>query len=174
MKHEALFVGLTTIDIQYFVEEIPRSNTKIKTEIPDILVGGPATNAAVAFAYLNKTATLASPVGLNAFSTFIDQDLNIKSEFEFKIKFNKDSKDQCIEFQEDNIIYSSYELIGDINTDPIPTMLGQLDQDIGEIIQGSVSKAVYNFLSGSNRDKNIYCDAEYNKTYEDNYPCRCD
>lgn len=76
MKHEALFVGLTTIDIQYFVEEIPRSNTKIKTEIPDILVGGPATNAAVAFAYLNKTATLASPVGLNAFSTFIDQDLN--------------------------------------------------------------------------------------------------
>lgn len=76
MKHRALFVGLTTIDIQYFINEIPVSNTKIKTDIPDVLVGGPATNAAVAFAYLNKTATLASPAGLNAFSSFIDQDLN--------------------------------------------------------------------------------------------------
>nr|WP_321356657.1 PfkB family carbohydrate kinase [uncultured Draconibacterium sp.] len=76
MKHRALFVGLTTIDIQYFIDEIPVANTKIKTDIPDILVGGPATNAAVAFAYLNKTATLASPAGLNAFSSFIDQDLN--------------------------------------------------------------------------------------------------
>lgn len=74
MKHKALFVGLTTIDIQYFVHKIPDSNTKIKTEIPDILVGGPATNAAVAFAYLNKRAALASPVGSNAFSAFIDQD----------------------------------------------------------------------------------------------------
>ena len=76
MKHKALFVGLTTIDIQYFIDEIPVPNTKIKTDIPDILVGGPTTNAAVAFAYLNKTATLASPAGLNAFSSFIDQDLN--------------------------------------------------------------------------------------------------
>ncbi|HYQ57468.1 MAG TPA: PfkB family carbohydrate kinase [Draconibacterium sp.] len=76
MKQKALFVGLTTIDIQYFIDDIPVSNTKIKTDIPDILVGGPATNAAVAFAYLNKGATLASPAGLNAFSSFIDQDLN--------------------------------------------------------------------------------------------------
>ena len=76
MKHKALFVGLTTIDIQYFIDDIPVVNTKIKTGNPDILVGGPATNAAVAFAYLNKTATLASPAGLNAFSSFIDQDLN--------------------------------------------------------------------------------------------------
>ncbi|QIA08252.1 PfkB family carbohydrate kinase [Draconibacterium halophilum] len=76
MKHKALFVGLTTIDIQYFIDQIPVANTKVKTDIPDILVGGPATNAAVAFAYLNKTATLASPAGLNAFSSFIDQDLN--------------------------------------------------------------------------------------------------
>ena len=76
MKHRALFVGLTTIDIQYFIDDIPIANTKIKTGNPDILVGGPATNAAVAFAYLNKTATLASPCVLNAFSSFIDQDLN--------------------------------------------------------------------------------------------------
>lgn len=76
MKHKALFVGLTTIDIQYFIDKIPVANTKIKTELPNILVGGPATNAAVAFAYLNKTATLASPVGMNAFSAFIDRDIN--------------------------------------------------------------------------------------------------
>ena len=54
MKHRALFVGLTTIDIQYFVNEFPASNRKIKTNPPDLFVGGPATNAAVAFAKLRQ------------------------------------------------------------------------------------------------------------------------
>ncbi|WP_319483039.1 PfkB family carbohydrate kinase [uncultured Draconibacterium sp.] len=90
MKHRALFVGLTTIDIQYFIDEIPVANTKIKTDIPDILVGGPATNAAVAFAYLNKTATLASPAGLNAFSSFIDQDLNRVGVDHFDLAYGQD------------------------------------------------------------------------------------
>lgn len=113
-------------------------------------------------------------VSLTSAYAVIDQDLNIKSEFEFKIKINKNSKDQCIEFEENAITYSSYELIGDISTDPIPGMQGQLDQDIGEMIQDSVSKAVYDYLHGSNEGKTVYCDEEYNKTYEDNYPCRCD
>ncbi|WP_297093725.1 PfkB family carbohydrate kinase [uncultured Draconibacterium sp.] len=90
MKHRAIFVGLTTIDIQYFIDEIPVANTKIKTDIPDILVGGPATNAAVAFAYLNKTATLASPAGLNAFSSFIDQDLNSVGVDHFDLAYGQD------------------------------------------------------------------------------------
>jgi len=113
-------------------------------------------------------------VSLSSAYAVVDQDLNIKSEFEFKIKLNGDTKDQCIEFQADAITYSSYELVGDVNTEPIPLMHGQLDQDMGQIIQDSVSKAVYDSLHGNNKGKKVYCDEEHNKTYEDHYPCRCD
>ena len=81
MNYKGLFIGLTTIDIQYFVDKFPDSNKKIKTKPPEILVGGPATNAAVAFSKLNNSAILASAVGQNSFSNFIDTDFvqtNIK------------------------------------------------------------------------------------------------
>lgn len=74
MQYRGLFIGLTTIDIQYFVDEFPKSNIKVKTNPPDILVGGPATNAAVAFSHLNNGAHLATVIGENAFSSFIKED----------------------------------------------------------------------------------------------------
>lgn len=74
MQFRALFVGLTTIDIQYFVDAFPESNVKVKTKSPDIHVGGPATNAAVVFAKLNQGTCLASASGANAFSSFVECD----------------------------------------------------------------------------------------------------
>lgn len=75
MNHyRGLFVGLTTVDIQYYVDTFPQVNKKIKTIPPEILIGGPATNAAVAFSYLNKGAILATPTGVNSFSGFIEND----------------------------------------------------------------------------------------------------
>jgi len=74
MLYNGLFIGLTTIDIQYFVDVYPESNQKVKTKPPEILVGGPATNAAVAFSKLNRGAYLVSPSGNNPFSEFIKQD----------------------------------------------------------------------------------------------------
>ena len=71
---KGLFFGLTTIDIQYFVENFPKENTKIKTNAPEILVGGPATNAAIAFAALNGESYLCSTVGQNEFLPFIESD----------------------------------------------------------------------------------------------------
>jgi len=70
----ALFIGLTTIDIQYFVDIFPQSNEKIKTTPPELLVGGPATNAAVAFAKLGGETFLASAVGVNGFKSVIEKD----------------------------------------------------------------------------------------------------
>ncbi len=74
MKYAGLFAGLTTVDIQYFVDQFPPANKKIKTGAPEILVGGPATNAAVAFAWLNDGAILVSATGKNSFSDFIARD----------------------------------------------------------------------------------------------------
>lgn len=73
-NYRGLFIGLTTIDIQYFVEEFPAPNIKVKTEAPEILVGGPATNAAVSFAQLNNSAFLATPFGNNSFLSFVNKD----------------------------------------------------------------------------------------------------
>ena len=76
MKRTGLFVGITTVDIQYFINEFPVSNMKIKTRPPKMYAGGPATNASVAFAYLKGDALLASAVGMNPLSQFIANDLD--------------------------------------------------------------------------------------------------
>lgn len=70
-----LFAGLSTIDIQFFVDKFPDSNEKIKCNAPDLLVGGPALNAAVAFSFLNGGAYLLSPVGDSPFKPLISNDL---------------------------------------------------------------------------------------------------
>jgi sugar/nucleoside kinase (ribokinase family) len=74
MKFTGLFIGLTTIDIQFKVDSYPESNQKVKTGAPEILVGGPATNAAVAFSQLNGGAFLASAAGMNSFKQIIETD----------------------------------------------------------------------------------------------------
>lgn len=73
---KALFVGLTTVDIQYFVDEFPQSNVKVKTAPPQIYVGGPATNAAIAFSALGGNAQLISFKGKSAMAEVISTDFN--------------------------------------------------------------------------------------------------
>ena len=113
-------------------------------------------------------------VSLTSAYAVVDQDINLKSEFEFKIKLNGNAEGQCVEYQPDAIAYYSFEYKGDMELDPIPLMEGQLGQDMAEIIQDSVSKAVYESLPDNKRGKRIYCDEEHNETFKDNTPCRCD
>ncbi|RIJ47735.1 sugar kinase [Maribellus luteus] len=77
MKFKGLFVGLTTIDIQYFVDVFPEANQKVKAGAPEMLVGGPATNAAVTFSALNNGAFLIGSVGENSFSDLVRDDFEI-------------------------------------------------------------------------------------------------
>ena len=97
MPYNGLFIGLTTIDIQYFVENFPQPNKKVQTDLPNILVGGPATNAAVAFAYLNKGVHLVSAVGKNPFQSIIYSDFK-----NTQIQFT-----DLIEMQESNPVMAS-------------------------------------------------------------------
>ncbi|MCW0482145.1 PfkB family carbohydrate kinase [Gaoshiqia sediminis] len=71
-----LFIGLTTLDIQYFVDEFPGSNTKVKTAPPQLLVGGPATNAAVAYAFFAGKAPLVTVIGDNTFRPYFEADFD--------------------------------------------------------------------------------------------------
>ena len=71
MKTKGIFVGLSTIDIIYTVSGQPAPNNKITAQSQQIIVGGPATNAALTFAFLGGTTTLVSPVGRHPLAAVI-------------------------------------------------------------------------------------------------------
>lgn len=75
MSKKGLFIGLTTLDIQYFVNEHPVANTKVKANRPVIAAGGPAANAAIAFAFLGGDAHFLTAIGSNDFSGYLKNDL---------------------------------------------------------------------------------------------------
>ena len=134
---------------------------------------GFVTGKAVADIKARLLIKLCYQLSLAAAFPVIDQDLNLEAEFEFKIKLAKDSGDQCIEYQENAVTYSSFELKGDLKKEPIPLMEGQLEQDMADIIQDSVSKAVYESLSGAKENKRIYCGEDQRNIEEKNVQCGC-
>jgi sugar/nucleoside kinase (ribokinase family) len=77
MKKEikTLFVGLNTVDMQFFVDGFPKSNSKTKANGNEITAGGPATNAAIASALLGAKTTLITPIGKHSLSRFLMEDI---------------------------------------------------------------------------------------------------
>lgn len=72
---QVLFVGLSTIDLVYRVEEFPAANTKVAAQSQSVFIGGPATNAAIASAHLGAEATLVTAVGRHALAGAIREEL---------------------------------------------------------------------------------------------------
>jgi sugar/nucleoside kinase (ribokinase family) len=72
---KVLFIGLTTVDIHYFIEEFPLPNQKLKTKPPILCAGGPAANAAIACSVLGIEAHLVTSIGDNPFASLIENDL---------------------------------------------------------------------------------------------------
>ncbi|MBN1117409.1 MAG: hypothetical protein JXA77_09410 [Bacteroidales bacterium] len=70
-KIKALFVGLNTIDLQFFVNQYPKSNTKTKAHHNEISTGGPAANAAITAAHLGAEVTLITPIGKHRLTSFL-------------------------------------------------------------------------------------------------------
>lgn len=73
--HRGLFVGLTTLDIIYRVEQLPSGDEKIVASGQLVAAGGPATNAAVTFAFMGGRSTLASVIGRHPLTRLIRDDL---------------------------------------------------------------------------------------------------
>lgn len=72
---DALFVGLSTIDIVYRVDRFPDANTKVAAQSQSVYAGGPAANAAIACAHLGGSATLVSAVGRHALAGVVREEL---------------------------------------------------------------------------------------------------
>ena len=71
-----VFVGLSTIDVVYGVDEFPAANTKVEARSQEVFVGGPATNAAVTFAQLGGEPALVTAVGRNTLAAVVREELN--------------------------------------------------------------------------------------------------
>ncbi len=69
-----LFIGLSTIDVVYDVDEFPVANTKVVARSQSVFAGGPATNAAIACAHLGSNAGLVTVVGRNALASVIREE----------------------------------------------------------------------------------------------------
>jgi sugar/nucleoside kinase (ribokinase family) len=70
-----IFVGLSTVDLIYSVDEQPAANAKIVARTQQAFAGGPATNAAITFGHLGGRATLVAPVGRHALASLVKADL---------------------------------------------------------------------------------------------------
>ena len=71
-----IFVGLSTIDLIHTVDEFPLANTKAVARTQEVLVGGPATNAAIAFSHLGGSATLVAAVGRHTLASLVKEELS--------------------------------------------------------------------------------------------------
>ena len=70
-----IFVGLSTIDLIHTVDEFPSPDTKAVAQSQKLLVGGPATNAAIALSHLGGSATLAAAIGHHALASLMREEL---------------------------------------------------------------------------------------------------
>lgn len=70
-----MFVGISTVDSIFAVPDVPRPNSKIQVTEWELIPGGPATNAAVAFRALGGQATLLTVLGTHPLSEVIRRDL---------------------------------------------------------------------------------------------------
>ena len=77
--NQGLFVGLTTLDCLYQAAHPPTADEKVVANKSLLVSGGPATNAAVAFAQLGgskgNAATLASAIGTHPIASLLREDL---------------------------------------------------------------------------------------------------
>lgn len=74
-----IFVGLSTLDVVHRVDKFPAPNAKITAQSQDVYVGGPATNAAIAFAHLGGSPSLVTAVGRHALADVIRKDAEARS-----------------------------------------------------------------------------------------------
>lgn len=70
-----LFIGLSTLDVIQLVERVPASDEKVIASDITLAAGGPASNAAVAFAALGGRATLVTRIASDMPSQMLLADL---------------------------------------------------------------------------------------------------
>ncbi|RZS90930.1 sugar/nucleoside kinase (ribokinase family) [Motilibacter rhizosphaerae] len=71
----ALLAGLATVDLVHVVRRFPAPDEKVRAESQELAAGGPAANAAVAYAALGGRARLLTALGSSALAAVAHEDL---------------------------------------------------------------------------------------------------
>lgn len=71
-----VFVGLSTIDLVYEVDEFPTPDSKVAARSQAAYAGGPAANAAITFRHLGGEAALITSVGRHPMTALIRDELD--------------------------------------------------------------------------------------------------
>ena len=74
-RPSGLFVGLATLDVVHVVDALPATNQKLDAGASWLAAGGPAANAAIAFAALGGNATLWTALGTGPAARLVAADL---------------------------------------------------------------------------------------------------
>jgi sugar/nucleoside kinase (ribokinase family) len=72
---KGIFVGLSTLDVVYGVDDFPSANSKVVARSQDVFIGGPATNASITFGHLGGQSTLVTAVGRHGLARVIIKEL---------------------------------------------------------------------------------------------------
>ncbi|MGW1669849.1 PfkB family carbohydrate kinase [Streptomyces sp. NPDC002324] len=75
-RPRGLFVGLCVLDVVQLVDHVPGANEKLTARAQLVTAGGPAANAAVAFAHLGGAATLLTAIGGHPLGAVVTADLD--------------------------------------------------------------------------------------------------
>ncbi|MGW0708398.1 PfkB family carbohydrate kinase [Streptomyces sp. NPDC002643] len=75
-RPRGLFVGLCTLDVIQLVDHVPASDEKLTAHEQVVAAGGPAANAAVAFAHLGGAARLLTAIGSHPLGAAAKADLD--------------------------------------------------------------------------------------------------
>jgi sugar/nucleoside kinase (ribokinase family) len=70
-----VFVGMATVDLVQRVERPPEPNEKLTALSQEVAAGGPAANAAVAFARLGGSATVITALGNHPLARYVAEEL---------------------------------------------------------------------------------------------------
>ncbi|MBM9537074.1 PfkB family carbohydrate kinase [Desulfobulbus alkaliphilus] len=73
--YKGVFLGLATADSIFYLPHHPRNNEKIKAERQLSFAGGPAANAAIAFAAFGNRTTLITGLGVHPLAFVAKQDI---------------------------------------------------------------------------------------------------
>lgn len=88
--HHGIFIGMSTIDVIYAVDQFPTPNSKVSAKRQDVFIGGPATNAAIAFHHLGGRSTLVTMLGCHPLTSLMREEfqqysiafIDLKPEFD--------------------------------------------------------------------------------------------
>jgi sugar/nucleoside kinase (ribokinase family) len=75
VRSRGVFVGLATLDVVYGLPRLPGSDEKMSANRQAIAAGGPATGAAVAYAFLGGRPSLVTKLGTHPLSDVVKADL---------------------------------------------------------------------------------------------------